>query len=72
MKKVGGKNTRGKPLDPGFYGRSFPLAGFGDCWLWYGRKAITTDMLKLIWDAFLRENMLESIFAKEGFQNQGT
>ena len=29
-KKAGGKNTRGKPLDPGFYGRSFPLAGFWD------------------------------------------
>ena len=31
-KKAGGKNTRGKPLDPGFYGRSLPLAGFwGRC-----------------------------------------
>ena len=27
-KKAGGKNTRGKPLDPGFYSRSFPLADF--------------------------------------------
>ena len=28
LEKVGGKNTRGKPLDPIFYSRSFPLAGF--------------------------------------------
>ena len=28
-----GKEHQGSALDPGFYGRSFPLAGFGDCWL---------------------------------------
>ena len=51
-REMGKKRAGATPLDPGFYGRSFPLAGFGDCWLWYGRKAITTDMLKPIWDAF--------------------
>ena len=30
LKKVGGKNTRGKPLDPILYSRSLPLAGFWD------------------------------------------
>ena len=32
LEKVGGKNTRGKPLDPVFYSRSFPLADF---WVGY-------------------------------------
>ena len=67
-KKAGGKNTRGKPLDPGFYSRSFPLADFWVGCLWDGRGAIPSGILKPIWDAFSRENMLKSIFAKESFQ----
>ena len=31
LKKVEGKNTRGKPLDPGFMARSLSLARFGVC-----------------------------------------
>ena len=62
------KEHQGSALDPGVYGRSFPLAGFGDGWLWYGRRAVASGMLKPIWDAFSRKNMLESIFRKEGFQ----
>ena len=68
LKKVGGKNTRGKPLDPRYYGRSFPLADFWDRCLWYGSGTITTNILKPIWDAFSRENMLKSIFAKDSPQ----
>ena len=63
-----GKEHQGQAPGPHFYSRSFPLAGFGDGWLWYGRGAITTGMPRPIWDAFSRGNMLESIFAKESFQ----
>ena len=65
------KNTRGKPLDPGGYGRSFPLAGFGVSYLWNGRGAIPSGVLRPIWDAFSRRNMLKSIFVKESFQIRG-
>ena len=46
------KEHQGSALDPGFYGRSFPLAGFGVSCLWYGRGAISYGMLRPIWDAF--------------------
>ena len=62
------KEHQGSALDPGFYGRSFPLAGFGGCCLWDGRGAITFGMLRLIWDAFFRENILKKHFAKESSQ----
>ena len=68
LKKVGGKNTRGKPLDPGFMARSLSLARFGDRCLWYDSGAVSSGMPRPIWDAFSRENMLESMFVKEGFQ----
>ena len=69
LPRNGEKGGRGQaPWTPGFYGRSFPLAGFGVGWLWYGRRAVASGMLKPIWDAFSRKNMLESIFRKEGFQ----
>ena len=67
-REMGRKRAGGKPPGPHFYSRSFPLAGFGDCWFWYGRGAISSGMLRPIWDAFSRENMLESIFVKNGFQ----
>ena len=52
LKKVGGKNTRGKPLDPGFMARSLSLARFGDRCLWYDSGVVTSGMLRPIWDAF--------------------
>ena len=69
LPRNGEKEGRGQaPWTPGFYGCSFPLAGFGVGWLWYGRRAVASGMLKPIWDAFSRKNVLESIFRKEGFQ----
>jgi hypothetical protein len=56
------------PLDPGFMARSLSFARFGDRCLWYDSGAVTSGMLKPIWDAFSRGNMLESIFAKESPQ----
>ena len=56
------------PWTPGFDGRSLPLAGFcGGC-LCNGRGAISSDMLRPIWDAFSGKNMLKSILAKESSQ----
>ena len=55
LKKVGGKNTRGKPLDPGFMARSLSLARFGDRCLWYDSGAISSGMPRPIWDAFSRK-----------------
>ena len=53
LPRNGEKEGRGQaPWTPGFYGRSFPLAGFGVGWLWYGRRAVASGMLKPIWDAF--------------------
>ena len=57
-----------RPWTPGFDSRSFPLAGFWDRCLWYVRGAVTPGILKPIWDAFSRKNMLKSIFAKESSQ----
>ena len=57
-----------RPWTPGFDSRSFPLAGFWDRCLWYVRGAVTPGILKPIWDAFSRKNMLKSIFAKESLQ----
>ena len=69
LPRNGEKEGRGQaPWTPGFYGRSFPLAGFGVGWLWYGRRAVASGMLSPIWDAFSRKNMLKSILRKEGFQ----
>ena len=52
-REMGKKRAGGKaPWTPSFYSRSFPLAGFGVGCLWYGRRAIPTDMLRPIWDAF--------------------
>ena len=48
--------------------RLLSLARFGDRCLWYVREAISSGMLRPIWDAFSRENMLKSISGKEGFQ----
>ena len=68
-REMGRKRAGATPLDPGVHGRSFPLAGFWVGCLWCVRGAISSGMLKPIWDAFSRENMLESIFAKESLQS---
>ena len=64
-KKAGGR-TRAPPWTR-FYGRSFPLAGFWVGCLWCVRGAISSGMLRPIWDAFSRETMLESIFCERRF-----
>ena len=58
-----------RPWTPGFMARSLSFARFGDRWLWYDSGAVSSGMLRPIWDAFSRENMLESIFAKESLQS---
>ena len=67
-REMGRKRAGAPPLDPTFYSRSLPLAGFCGGYLCNGRGAISSDMQKPIWDAFSRKNMLKSIFAKESFQ----
>ena len=57
-----------RPWTPVFHSRSFPLAGFCGGYLCNDRGAISSGMLRPIWDAFSRGNILESIFVKEGFQ----
>ncbi len=48
--------------------RSLSFARFGDRCLWYDSGAVSSGMPRPIWDAFSRENMLESMFVKERFQ----
>ena len=64
-REMGKKRAGASPLDPGVHGRSFPLAGFWVGCLWCVRGAISSGMLRPIWDAFSRENMLESILRKK-------
>ena len=67
----GEKEGRGQaPWTPGFYGRSFPLAGFGVGWLWYGRRAVASGMLKPIWDAFFGGKYAGKHFCERRFPNQ--
>ena len=67
-REMGRKRAGGKPPGPRFYSRSFPLADFCSSCLCNGRGAISSGMLRPIWDAFSRKNMLKSIFAKESSQ----
>ena len=57
-----------RPWTPGVMARSLSFARFGDRYLWYDSGAVSSGMPRPIWDAFSRENMLESRFVKEGFQ----
>ena len=67
-RKSGERTPGASPWTPGFMARLLSLARFGDRCLWYVREAISSGMLRPIWDAFSRENMLKSISGKEGFQ----
>ena len=68
LPRNGEKEGRGQaPWTPGFYGRSFPLAGFWGRCLWYGRGAMTTGILTPIWNAFSRKNMLKKHFCERTF-----
>ena len=80
LPRNGEKEGRGCAPGPRFHGRSFPLAGFGDGWLWYGRGAITNGILKPIWDAFfgkicwkafLRKKVSKSGYA-DGYRTSST
>ncbi len=68
LPRNGGEKRAGASPRPRFYSRSFPLADFCSSCLCNGRGAISSGMLRPIWDAFSRKNILESIFAKESFQ----
>ncbi len=67
-----GERGRGKPLDPDFYSRSFPLAGFCGGYLCNDRGAISSDILRPIWDAFSRKKYAGKHFCERKFPNQGT
>ena len=73
LPRNGEKEGRGQaPWTPGFYSRSFPLAGFWDRCIWYDGRALTTDILKPIWDAFFGGKYAEKHFCERKFPNQGT
>ena len=59
-----------RPWTPGFYGRSLPLAGFWDRCLWYGRGAISSGMLRPIWDAF-SEKICRKAFLRKTVPKSG-
>ena len=59
-----------RPWTPGFYGRSLPLAGFWDRCLWYGRGAISSGMLRPIWDAFF-EKICRKAFLRKTVPKSG-
>ena len=61
-----------RPWTPGFDDRSLSLAGFWDRCLWYVRGAVTSGILKPIWDAFSRKKYAEKHFCERKFPNQGT
>ena len=63
------KEHQGSALDPGFYGRTLPLAGFCVGYVWTGRRAVTSGIPTPIWNAFSGKNMLKSIFVKDGQRN---
>ena len=62
------KEHQGQAPGPRFYSRSLPLAGFGDGCLWNGRRAISSDILRPIWDAFFEGKYAEKHFMKESPQ----
>ena len=71
LPRNGEKEGRGQaPWTPGFYGRSFPLAGFGVSCLWCGRGAISSGMLRPIWDAFFRKKYAGKHFCERKFSTR--
>ena len=65
LPRNGEKEGRGFAPGPRFHGRSFPLAGFWDRCIWYGGGAITTDILKPIWDAFSSKKYAKKAFLRK-------
>ena len=61
-----------RPWTPVFDSRSLPLAGFWDRYSWYDSGAVSSDMLRPIWNAFFREEICEKAFCERRFPNQGT
>ena len=66
LPRNGEKEGRGQaPWTPGFYGRSFPLAGFcGGC-LCNGRGTISSGILRPIWNAFFGKKYAEKAFLRK-------
>ena len=60
------------PRPPFFRARSFPLARFGGCCPGSVRGAVSSDMLRPIWDAFSSKKYAEKAFYERKSPNQGT
>ena len=69
---MGRKRAGAPPLDPTFYSRSLPLAGFWDRYPWYDSGTTSSGMLRPIWDAFSSKKYAEKAFCKRKSPNQGT
>ena len=69
LKKVGGKNTRGKPLDPGFMARSLSLARFGGCAaLFRWRGCFGAHVRALIWELSFAKMLFIIFFSENASQ----
>ena len=71
-REMGRKRAGAPPLDPTFYSRSLPLAGFWDRYPWYDSGTTSSGMLRPIWDAFSSKKYAEKAFCKRKSPNQGT
>ena len=71
-REMGRKRAGAPPLDPTFYSRSLPLAGFWDRYPWYDSGTTSSGMLRPIWDAFSSKKYAEKEFCKRKSPNQGT
>ena len=70
-REMGKKRAGAPPLDPGFIARSLSFARFGDRCLWYDSGAVTSGMLRPIWDAFFRKKYAGKHFCERKIPNQG-
>ena len=61
-REMGRKRAGAPPLDPTFYSRSLPLAGFWDRYPWYDSGTTSSGMLRPIWDAFSSKKYAEKAF----------
>ena len=71
-REMGRKRAGAPPLDPTFYSRSLPLAGFWDRYPWYDSGTSSSGMLRPIWDAFSSKKYAEKAFYERKSPNQGT
>ena len=72
LEKARTRSRGGCPPPPGVRARSFPLARFGGCCPGSVRGAVSSDMLRPIWDAFSSKKYAEKAFYERKSPNQGT